>query len=127
VSLNSAPHLQMPKARDHLAVDEEPCYNWLPFAEYALSPDLWIWLHDLLLHSKGSVGDIESRHKQLHEVRRFDHAGTFILLTKHGLNFSSHKILDVLVCVNYTRDVNAQTPLSTWSNIIFIEALLSIC
>lgn len=67
-------------------MDEEPCYNWLSFAEYALSPDLWIWLHDLLLHSKGSVGDIESRHKLFLEVRCFGHASTFILLSKHGLN-----------------------------------------
>lgn len=60
--LTSVLHLQVPK-------DEEPCYNWLPFADYALSPDLWIWLHDLLLHSNGRVEDIESRHKRFLEVR----------------------------------------------------------
>ena len=58
----------MPKATGPQSVDEEPFYNWLPFAEYALSSDQWFWLHDLLLHSQGSVEDIESRHKRLVEV-----------------------------------------------------------
>lgn len=89
--LNSAPHLQMPKATSLQVVDEELCYNWLPFAEYALSPDLWIWLHDLLLHSKGSVEDIESRHKRFLEVRCYDLADAVILLTKNGLNLLRSK------------------------------------
>lgn len=58
----------MPKATGLQSVNEEPCYNWLPFAEYALSSDQWSWLHDLLLHSQGSVKDIESRHKRFLEV-----------------------------------------------------------
>nr|XP_024365719.1 uncharacterized protein LOC112277514 isoform X2 [Physcomitrium patens] len=56
-----------------LQVDGEPsCYSWLPFAEYALSPDHWTWLHDLLSHSKGSVEEIESRHKTFLETSTTD-------------------------------------------------------
>lgn len=71
-----------------LQVDGEPsCYSWLPFAEYALSPDHWTWLHDLLSHSKGSVEEIESRHKTFLEVCGFDHAIIIFLPIKLSSKF----------------------------------------
>lgn len=87
--------LNMPKINGTQAVDEEPCYDWLPFAEYALSPDLWIWLHDVLSHSNGSVEDIEIRHKRFLEVICSDLADTFILLISEARSeFPSHHSFD---------------------------------
>ncbi|KAG0615962.1 hypothetical protein M758_5G079600 [Ceratodon purpureus] len=99
--------LRMPKATDLQSVDEEPCYNWLPFAEYALSSDQWMWLHDFLLHSKGSVRDIESRHKRFLEISA---TGARIL----GIGAALVEILaqEMRTCKSYHVPENMQEALS---------------